>query len=305
MIPGRSGAAVELLTSAPDAVIILFALVTQLADLWFFFVVLTVAYWFGEWTGVLTHRKAVFLIAMALASIVAVEGLKHLFALPRPPTATATPEAQALPVALRPLYRQLAVSDGFGFPSGHATAATAMYGAAALVVDYRSRAWRAGATGVVVVLVALSRVVLGVHYLADVVAGVAVGAVLLALLAYVGQRGDAPGRALTLVVVLAVLPPVVVFSADTMAALGGAIGARLTWGIVGGELLAESLTRREATVSALIGFPAAGGLFMYAYALEVSIPLTFLANALVLATVLATPVLARRVLAEAVHEPIR
>lgn len=295
MIPGRTGVAVEFLASAPDAVVVLFALGTQLADLWFFFVTIAVGYWFGERTGLLARRHAAFLVAVGLAALVAVEGLKHLFALPRPPGATAAPEARLLPAALRPLYRALAVSDGYGFPSGHATAATAIYGAAALVVDYRTRRWRAGAAAVVVALVGFSRVVLGVHYLVDVLAGVVVGSAVLALAAYAGDRGEAPGRVLTLAAGLALVPPVVVFTADTMAALGAALGGRLTWGIVGEAALAGPPGRREATLATVAGLPVAGGLFALGYATDVP-AYAFLANALVLAVVIAAPVLARRAL---------
>ena len=69
-----------------------------------------------------------------------------------------------------------AVADGFGFPSGHALMATVGYGA--LAWGSRRR-WAAVAVGVVTV-VGLSRVVIGAHYLVDVLAGWAVGVGLLA-----------------------------------------------------------------------------------------------------------------------------
>ncbi len=74
----------------------------------------------------------------------------------------------------------------YSFPSGHASGATLFYGFAAayLVCSVRSNGARllvmlAAAT--MVVLVALSRVYLGAHYLSDVLAGIAFGSAWLAV----------------------------------------------------------------------------------------------------------------------------
>jgi membrane-associated phospholipid phosphatase len=76
--------------------------------------------------------------------------------------------------------------SGFAFPSGHATAAIAVWGAVALVISTR-RSWRlktiaSTAAGVIAALVAFSRVYLGVHWWTDVVAGLALGATWLCVL---------------------------------------------------------------------------------------------------------------------------
>jgi membrane-associated phospholipid phosphatase len=70
-----------------------------------------------------------------------------------------------------------------GFPSGHATMSTLVYGGLALVHRRHvpSEGTVAAALAALVVLaVSLSRVVLGVHYLGDVLVGLLVGAVALA-----------------------------------------------------------------------------------------------------------------------------
>ena len=68
---------------------------------------------------------------------------------------------------------------GYSFPSGHAIAASAGYLALAVVVvpmlAGRLRRLAVGVALVVPLLVAASRVVLGVHYLSDVLAGLALG----------------------------------------------------------------------------------------------------------------------------------
>jgi membrane-associated phospholipid phosphatase len=75
----------------------------------------------------------------------------------------------------------------YSFPSGHAFSSTAFYGSVALVVasattelSYRVAVFATAAA--IVAVVAASRVILGVHYLLDVLAGVACGIALLAAL---------------------------------------------------------------------------------------------------------------------------
>jgi len=79
----------------------------------------------------------------------------------------------------RPEVARLVSAHGFSFPSGHTAAAAAAYAAIALVVgrrrSRRTRALLAGAAGGITVAVATSRVLLGAHWLTDVIAGAAVG----------------------------------------------------------------------------------------------------------------------------------
>lgn len=79
----------------------------------------------------------------------------------------------------RPAIAQLADSAGSSFPSGHTAVAAACWAAIALVVtrghwSHARRLAAAGAIGVAVV-VAATRVLLGVHWLSDVAAGLLVG----------------------------------------------------------------------------------------------------------------------------------
>jgi undecaprenyl-diphosphatase len=74
----------------------------------------------------------------------------------------------------------------YSFPSGHTAAATVFYGLLACYGVRRAHAWGARATIVLaavamVMLVALSRMYLGVHYLSDVLAAAAEGAAWLAI----------------------------------------------------------------------------------------------------------------------------
>ena len=87
----------------------------------------------------------------------------------------------------RPLFDDpLLVLTTYSFPSGHAMAATVLYGLLAVyaVRHFRPRRARllvASVTGVLIVLVSFSRLYRGVHYLSDVLGGIAVGVVWLTL----------------------------------------------------------------------------------------------------------------------------
>jgi membrane-associated phospholipid phosphatase len=80
---------------------------------------------------------------------------------------------------VRPTFNPAAATLGPSFPSGHSATAAAFYATTALLLGrWRSRPARAVLTGVAVgiaVAVAASRVLLDVHWLSDVIAGLALG----------------------------------------------------------------------------------------------------------------------------------
>jgi membrane-associated phospholipid phosphatase len=79
----------------------------------------------------------------------------------------------------RPAVLHLVVAHGYSFPSGHTCAAAAGWSAIALVLGRDRpkvvRAVLAGMAALVAVSVAASRALLGVHWLTDVIGGLAVG----------------------------------------------------------------------------------------------------------------------------------
>ena len=79
----------------------------------------------------------------------------------------------------RPAIDPLASYSGTSFPSGHTASAAAGYAALALVLSRgrgpRVRALLAGGAAGVAVAVGCSRMMLGVHWFTDVLAGLAVG----------------------------------------------------------------------------------------------------------------------------------
>ncbi|HTK16641.1 MAG TPA: phosphatase PAP2 family protein [Acidimicrobiia bacterium] len=79
----------------------------------------------------------------------------------------------------RPDLRQLTGFSGSSFPSGHAATAAATFAAVALLVgrghSRHTKALLAAGAAFIAVAVATSRVLLGVHWLTDVIAGLAMG----------------------------------------------------------------------------------------------------------------------------------
>jgi membrane-associated phospholipid phosphatase len=112
-------------------------------------------------------RLAVWIIAL-VGGILLNDLLKFIFARERP--AFVTP---------------LVIEQNFSFPSGHAMMALIGYGLLAYFVwdRLRNRYWRivlVFAISLLVILIGISRMTLGVHYLSDVVAGFAAGGVWIA-----------------------------------------------------------------------------------------------------------------------------
>jgi membrane-associated phospholipid phosphatase len=94
----------------------------------------------------------------------------------------------------RPTLNPVAQTLGPSFPSGHSSTAAAFYAALALMLARgrrpRVRALLAGAAGAIAIAVAASRVLLDVHWLSDVIAGVMLGWAWFALsaVAFGGRR---------------------------------------------------------------------------------------------------------------------
>ncbi len=79
----------------------------------------------------------------------------------------------------RPDIHRLTGFSGASFPSGHAATAAATFAAAALLIGRRrsqkAKAFLAAAAAGIAVAVAVTRVLLGVHWMTDVIAGLAMG----------------------------------------------------------------------------------------------------------------------------------
>ncbi|MFQ5908147.1 MAG: phosphatase PAP2 family protein [Thermoplasmata archaeon] len=145
----------------------LFVVITSTGDILFFLAAVVLTYWLWD------KRLGLFLSLLLLTSGALNGALKTLFGQPRPPGVFHKPS---------PLTSN-------GLPSGHAQSTTAFWSGVALVL-------RGGWIPVAVVLpilVAFSRVYLGVHFVGDVLVGAAIG-LGLGVVGYVGFRASVWGR---------------------------------------------------------------------------------------------------------------
>ncbi|SHH13997.1 phosphatase PAP2 family protein [Halobaculum gomorrense] len=229
----------------PDWVVAVAALLTQLGDAWFLYLGLALLYWIADDRLAANPRRVgATVVAVGLGALAVTVGLKSLFALPRPPGAGEATLPPWLPDLLSGVYVDAATGDGFGFPSGHAIGATMVYGALATFLDVGARRQRLRVAGLLISVIALTRLALGVHYLADVVAGVAVGVAGLWLFGRVARSGFRPNpdRAFFLAAVLGAAAAAIAAAGghggevlEAVIALGGGLGGYAVWRIRGTE----------------------------------------------------------------------
>ncbi|WP_152031267.1 phosphatase PAP2 family protein [Natrarchaeobaculum aegyptiacum] len=133
-------------------------------------------------TVVLERDRALAFFGIVIGGFAILGGLKAALALGRPPG-----EVHLIETATT------------GFPSGHALGAAVVYGGLALALE-RGRRLAVAVVAPLVVAIALSRIVLGVHYLVDVVVGLGVGVAYLAAVDRIRRSG--PERTLWLATAL-------------------------------------------------------------------------------------------------------
>jgi membrane-associated phospholipid phosphatase len=276
-------------------VVVLFGLVTQLGDVWFLFLVGGVLYVTGDelprWG--IARRQGLFVLALVLVYVALIGALKHLFVLPRPPGAGVPPELQGMPATLRVVFADMTTAEGPGFPSGHALGTTMVWGGLALVLDRGTPRLRFGVAGTVVVLVSLSRLVLGVHYLVDVVVGTALGAAVLGVLYWLSDRGTDPERVLLVAVAAGLVGVALGTTFDSVVAIGSATGAWLVWRGVADATPAHP-TKRSEVVAGFVVLGIMGGLFGVVYAFKFSYSLAFLGTAVAAGGATGAPLLGER-----------
>ena len=182
---------------------------THLGDGAFLLVLGVLLYWFGARD---TRQERAFVIAVGVAVFALSVGLKGIVQLPRPELAFAP-----------------AGYPGYSFPSAHAMGSAGFYGALAASMTRGRPLWRYLAAGAVVAVVAVSRVVMGVHYVGDVFVGVLLGFGIVAFgIYYRDQWTFDPGPLFVAATATALLAGLlgsrVCLSFSLGAALGGAIG---------------------------------------------------------------------------------
>lgn len=149
---------------------------TSLGGEEFFLLVMPAVYWCVD--APLGLRVATLLISSNSLN----EVLKLAFHLPRP-------------IWVDERVRALSVETSYGLPSGHAQTAVAVWGGLATHMKQR---WAWGIALLVVLLISLSRLYLGMHFLGDVVAGWVLGGLLVWAFARWGNRWGSRLRGLSL-----------------------------------------------------------------------------------------------------------
>lgn len=249
-------------SGAPDAVVVLFALVTQLGDVWLLTLLVLSTYWFGPRLprigDAVDRERAAVAAGTLLAGFAVVAVGKPIFELPRPPGAGQAARTTLVPETLWPLYESFSTGTGHGFPSGHAVGSTAAFGGLAWAIRTGRHRRRVAVAAGLIAVVSLSRLVLGVHYLVDVLAGIGFGVAVV----WVAIRLHSPARvfgfgALIAAIGLAVVGPL----SDIVLVAGATAGAWLGWIAVGDET-ARPPTRAGATATATVGIASGGPLLI-------------------------------------------
>ncbi|WP_158058719.1 phosphatase PAP2 family protein [Halorussus halophilus] len=257
----------------PQVVRELFTVVTQLGDAWFLFVAVALLYWFVD------RRRGAFALAALLGALSLTLALKGLFALPRPPVSL-----------------QVGHATGHGFPSGHAIGSTVVWVLLAWILDHHTRSRRAIVAAAVVTLVASSRVIIGVHYVVDVLVGVAVGLAYLGLLVKATDWNPTRAFGVAFAVVLAAIATNGL-TTDTVASLAGVLGASAVW--VGyGDVPRTSV----GTAQAAVGLAVLGAVGVVGNRFGLPLPAVFVLNAVIPAGILALPLVVGRVEKEPASE---
>ncbi len=226
--------------SAEYADLIVF--VTELGGTTALMLLLSVLFWWSS------RRRSALVISYAVAGLALMLSLKTLFALPRPP-------ADAMLVVLED------ERTGYGFPSGHAFAAAVVYGGLVSAYDRTRDRPALFAAGTLVVLVSLSRVVLGVHYLGDVIVGAVLGVAF--VVAMDRLTGGDPTIGFAVAFVLSI-PAVVIAggTTDSLLGLGGSIG-----GLLGSRRL-SALPELRSRLEGLVLLAVGGGFVAVVQAAE-------------------------------------
>jgi len=139
-------------------------LITHLGEEMTFLVLAMVFFWCVD------KKRGYLIMSVGFMGTMANQFLKLWFRIPRP--WVRDPEFTILDQAREE-------ATGYSFPSGHTTSAVGTFGAIAVT---EKRRWIAGGAVVLAVLVGLSRMYIGVHTPADVIAGALTSVVLIAAL---------------------------------------------------------------------------------------------------------------------------
>lgn len=233
-VPERGVGVFEPFSITAGFVLFVAGLLTQFGDPWFLLLTATLVFLAGvDRSLVRDPRDGAFVLGVTFAAFSLVDLLKHAFVAPRPPGAGEVTIPEWLPPLMEGAFRSITTGSGYAFPSGHALATTAVFAALAYKLQVGSLRTRSVVAALGALLVATTRLVLGVHFFVDVTVGAFAGLTLFAVAASVGRRE--PLRVFGLGVVVGLLALIVTLGAPEGELwkvgqwLGGSLGAGLAW----------------------------------------------------------------------------
>lgn len=233
--------------TVPEVLVPVLIVVTGLGDPVFLVAIAILVYWLGPRYDLLDRHTGATVVAVTFVALAATLLLKAGFAMPRPPADV-----------------MLITEDGAGFPSGHATGAAATYAALAVFLDRWSRTLRYRLAAVIVLVVSLSRVLLGVHYVVDVLVGMTVGLLVLVAVRYVAV--DSLTKAFAMAIPLALGGTLLASSAENALQAGLVSGAALGWWLV-----AENVENGRLSTGRIVA-TGVGGLVLLGVGFESGVP---------------------------------
>jgi len=221
----ESGAVEAARNLVPPSLAFPVALLSLLGSVYIVVPVVVSSYWFGD------RYRGITWIGYILGGYSIMNISKGWVGAARPDVAPPV-AVDSFPIVLRQIYASTIEIPTASFPSGHVMMAIMFWGLLAVELDIDMSAparWTAVAT--IVVLVAFSRVALGVHFVGDVVGGALIG------LAYLGgatllfrRVGQQPRVTLGVAVALGVVGiPFVGFHLNALSILTASSGALLAW----------------------------------------------------------------------------
>lgn len=220
----------QFVSELPEVVVALAGLLTRLGDMWFLVAAIGVIFLLGRAGYSLTAdpwRDCLVLSGLVIGSYSLTVVLKYVFVLPRPPGAGMATLPAWLPETARPVYEMLVTADGYGFPSGHAMQSTVAYGGGALLLTVWDQRRRFALASVIVFLVSVSRVLISVHYVVDVVVGALLGVTFLAVVVSVSD--SRPERVLVIGAILSGLAFALSLTTNAALATVVAVGGLAAW----------------------------------------------------------------------------
>jgi len=242
-----------------------FAVITDFGDPLFFIVLVSLVYWLTD------HETAIWVVAAMLLTFGLTVGLKEVIAIERPPTSLHhTP------------------TGGNGIPSGHTSGAVTVYGTLAALYAVGPTWLRYGAAAVAAGLVGLSRVVIGVHYPADVVGGAVLGIAVIGATVWARDQDRSPLPFFAVGAAAALVGAVVSgFSYESaVLVLGPALAAVVVWPLI--DPLPNP-PRRVMAVCSVVALPLVLAISIAGMAVLDSAPVLIGSTAAAMVVVLTTP----------------